>query len=333
MPRLTNLQRISCCTLAEEGYSNRELARRFAVSPTTISSLLTKFRNTNSVEDLPHRRRPRISTPAEDRLLVRRSLRNRFANAVNLRNQWREIGVQSSVTTVKRRLKVAGLKGRVAKRKNILTNRQKANRLQFAREHVTWTRNQWNRVIFTDEAPFHIHSCARRRYVRRRSNEPYDATLTIPPSKRQNAKITIWGSISVRGVGTLQRFRANVDQHSYLQVLNEVIPPMHLPQNAIWQQDNAPAHSSRLVQQFFRDRRISVMQWPPFSPDLNPIENVWSLLHERLDLTRVTTADQLWRVVQQGWNSLTPMDIRPFINSMTDRCRAVIESRGAPTKY
>src|SRR5271156_2775607 len=125
MPRLTNLQRISCCTLAEEGYSNRELARRFAVSPTTISSLLTKFRNANSVEDLPHRRRPRISTPAEDRLLVRRSLRNRFANAVNLRNQWREIGVQSSVTTVKRRLKVAGLKGRVAKRKNILTNRQK----------------------------------------------------------------------------------------------------------------------------------------------------------------------------------------------------------------
>jgi transposase len=191
----------------------------------------------------------------------------------------------------------------------------------------------WSRVIFTDEAPFHVNSCARRRYVRRRINEAYDSKLTIPPSKRYNLKIMVWGSISVHGVGTLKRFTGNVDKHSYLRLLREVIPRMRLTPNTIWQQDNAPAHSSRIVQQYLTNRRINIMKWPPFSPDLNPIENIWSLLHHRLDLTHIHTADQLWEAVLQQWNSLTRFDVMPFINSMNARCRAVLQSRGAPTKY
>jgi transposase len=38
-------------------------------------------------------------------------------------------------------------------------------------------------------------------------------------------------------------------------------------------QDNAPIHSAQKVQDWLRNHEIPVMTWPPYSPDLNPIEN------------------------------------------------------------
>lgn len=71
-------------------------------------------------------------------------------------------------------------------------------------------------------------------------------------------------------------------KQSYLQVLGDGLLPM-LQANSIYQQDGAQIHTSRLANSWFENHRVHVLTyWPPYSPDLNPIEHFWPLLQEAL---------------------------------------------------
>jgi len=46
--------------------------------------------------------------------------------------------------------------------------------------------------------------------------------------------------------------------------------------------DGAPAHKSKIVTKFLNDNNINVLKWPGNSPDLNPIENAWNYLKNKV---------------------------------------------------
>ena len=106
--------------------------------------------------------------------------------------------------------------------------------------------------------------------------------------------------------------------------------------DVIFQHDNDPKHTSKETMQTLSKLGLEVMQWPSQSPDLNPIEHIWALLKRRL----VTNYDcppsgmvELWRRVEETWNSITKEDCLKVIDSMPDRIRAVIDAKGGYTKY
>ena len=90
-----------------------------------------------------------------------------------------------------------------------------------------------------------------------------------------------------------------------------IVPLIHgmvsmKPQLSVMQ-DNAPAHTSAVTMNEWRERSIITINWPPFSPDLNPIEHVWGSMkdyiqyhHPRLDGRRQRSHDKLRDIVKEA---------------------------------
>ena len=75
--------------------------------------------------------------------------------------------------------------------------------------------------------------------------------------------------------------------------------------------------------------------WPANSPDLNPIENLWHILRDRIRKRKVQprTKEALIEALQEEWLKLDIKIVNDLIDSMPRRLQAVIDAKGGATKY
>lgn len=100
------------------------------------------------------------------------------------------------------------------------------------------------------------------------------------------------------------------------------------------------AHTEIIIRDWFAGEaahrhRIKKIWWPAFSPDLNPIENFWGWMVNRMGTIEADTEEELWDWVNQCWDEMA--DQRNYwenlIDSMPERLARVIELNGDMTKY
>ncbi len=103
--------------------------------------------------------------------------------------------------------------------------------------------------------------------------------------------------------------------------------------------DNSRIHTgyqtlAYLILRFGVDRVIS---HPPYSPDCNPIENLFGVLSKKIKKNRqiFATQDLLWQEIQNQWQQLglEISTIQSLADSMPDRYQEVIENNGSATHY
>ena len=82
---------------------------------------------------------------------------------------------------------------------------------------------------------------------------------------------------------------------------------LYLENNFIFQQDNYPKHkATKKTTAFFKSNKIKLLEWPPQSPDLNPIENLWAYLDENVNKINVTDKILYYTALQKAWNKIDP---------------------------
>ncbi|GFX97462.1 transposable element Tcb1 transposase [Trichonephila clavipes] len=143
----------------------------------------------------------------------------------------------------------------------------------------------------------------------------------------------VWGGIGYHSRTPLIRIAGTLN-------ISEVMEPVVLPYLqglaiTVFQQDNAQPHVARLVQRFFVNHQFELLPWLARSPDLSPIENMWSMVAQRL--TQITpsaaTPDQLWQRVEAAWPAVPQKHIQNLFESMPRRLEAVISNNGGYSGY
>ena len=104
-----------------------------------------------------------------------------------------------------------------------------------------------------------------------------------------------------------------------------------------FQQDGDAKHTSKVVQDWLAHNVVGWFQkdeWPANSPDLNVIENGWSVVWQELYTKKMTTKEQLKAAIKAAWKKkMTPEYCQTLFDSIPRRMDAVIAGGGLPTKY
>ena len=92
--------------------------------------------------------------------------------------------------------------------------------------------------------------------------------------------------------------------------------------------------SGQIYEEWHQDRGVKLFEgWPGNSPDLNPIENLWSQMKHLQRHERATLIAGLKRIAQKVWDNITPAYLQSLYESMPRRMQAVVDAQGGHTKY
>ncbi|KAG1578529.1 hypothetical protein G6F48_011857 [Rhizopus delemar] len=109
-----------------------------------------------------------------------------------------------------------------------------------------------------------------------------------------------------------------------------------LNDDIIFQHDNDPKHTSRLTQKWFVDTKVQLLNWPVYSPDLNPIENLWDYLKVRLyayETAPLSMKELFERVADIWYNEITKEYCEQLVCSTPRRLQLVLKEKGGEINY
>lgn len=166
-----------------------------------------------------------------------------------------------SASTVRRRLFSSGYFWRAATKKPRLSKAQKQKRLQFAKDHSTWNADVWRKVLWSDEMNIEVEMRKNRVMLRRTTKEAMNPRCLQLRTKQGSGSVGVWCCLSYYGVGFFLIFDGRMNSQRYYDVLgNFMLPTRDLffdPSDFIFQQDNAPCHTAKIIKTFFEENRNS----------------------------------------------------------------------------
>ena len=258
-----------------------------------------------------------------------------FATLAELRFQ---CGLPCHLSWISTILIKAGLRSFVAKLKNPMTKAAKLKRIEFVKTCMQQNEKlDFGQVVFTDEKTIQNFFNGRAR-VRRFRGQGWKEQNIVKVDQQRNCKVNLWGYISREKWGVFlvsNKFKSNdyktLMEISFLPEIREVKPKF------IYMQDNASIHKARMVMEYLKEEQLNVLDWPPRSPDLNPIENVWAemqrLVNKHLLKNRIRRPQQLFTICKECFAIVCEKMVPKLYESIPRRLEQVIINRGERTRY
>ena len=325
------------------GYDNEIAPKVIAIvlglKGSTVRMYWTRFKQ---IRDLP----PKIKTP-KSKLTASMGLNIKEHISETPKTTHRKIlktvndkispSKRISRTTLRRFLDKNSIVKKKSVLKPILSELTKKKRMDFVKKWLKNGKSELGNVIWSDETTVKSHPNTRREsaYVNEKDPPLFQAKVHSGGISQM-----FWGCVSERGTGPLITIDGTMDQKLYLEVLqNHFIPELKAAEalGGSWSlmHDNAPCHKAKSIKSFLAAEGVDMIEWPPYSPDMNPIENIWAWMKTKLanDYPVSTTAEMMSVNFLEIWDSITPDMCARFCGKYEKRLIAVKNAKGGETKY
>jgi len=241
---------------------------------------------------------------------------------------------------IRHHLKKSGMKAVVKSKYPLLSTKHCKAHLDFAIAHKDWTIEDWKKVIWSDETKINRLGSDGCKWMWKKPGEGLSDRLVQETVKFGEGSVMVWGCMTWQGVGYAAKIDGRMDGDLYLQILkDDLLNTLQYygldPFDIIFQQDNNLKHTCIKVGEWLEEQDFETMVWPAQSPDLNPIEHLWSYLKRRLGEYEHPPNGilQLWERIQEIWEGISVEECQKLIESMPRRVQAVVKAKGGYTKY
>lgn len=341
------------------------IARRHGITPHTVRLWTKRYKLTGSVAKIkPPGPKPAMSAAVAETAMDMLCAHT-FGGAASVARELHMQGLTSRqlhkgtiIKHARAAAKASGTPIRCVKGapKKRLTNANKATRLAFAtaNKHTNFAR-----VLFTDRSKFHFKypgAAVQQQQWLKKGQEAQAHAVNHAQTVNIYAGISKFGVTAPHIVTGTSKYKGDfvtkggktskaITAHEYASVLTSTLLPAgkRIFTNQgfghwVMQQDNDPAHKSAtaLVKQWNHEQHASVtilQNWPPNSPDLNPIENVWAYVKAKVNAKGCKTFEEFKQAVMDEFKHIPKRPLINLFNSMPKRIASVIELAGDKTKY
>jgi transposase len=339
-PKLTNYQKTRILAAYEEGTENALVARVLGVNASQITTFRSRFMGDFGLPPKEKISKSKISGRMGVVLkkVVQEHPKFGLKKFVQkLKEELPDEIYYPSYKTVGRFLKKNNFIKVKHQLKPFISEKNRLKRLDFAKKWIGDVQDNLGCVIWSDETMVRSHPFSRRMesFIHKNDKKPLQ-------EKHHTGKLSVmfWGCISVAGRGPLVVINGSMDSKKYEKVLKEDLLPEARHLIAVGydvkvMHDNAPCHSSKRIKDIISDTGYNFLDWPPYSPDLNPIENVWAWVKYKLyiEYPPATSEKELIDYVFECWEELDVEMCRKYCLNYNKRLQAVLDAKGLQTKY
>uniref|UniRef100_A0A8L0DSZ3 Tc1-like transposase DDE domain-containing protein n=1 Tax=Oncorhynchus mykiss TaxID=8022 RepID=A0A8L0DSZ3_ONCMY len=266
--------------------------------------MVRKYKHHGTTQPSGRSGRRRFLSPREERTLVRKVQINLRTTAKDLVKMLEETRTKVSICTVNRVLYQHNLKGHSARKKPLLQNHHKNP--DYGDKDCTF----WRNVLWSDKTKIELFGQNDHRYVWRKKGEACNLKNTIPIVKHGGGRIMLWGCFAAGRTGALHKIDGIMRKDSHVDILKQhlktSVRKLKLGHKWVFQMDNDPKHTSKVVVKWLKDKKVKLLEWPSQSPDLNPIDNLWTELKKCARARRPTNLTQLHQLCQEEWAKIHP---------------------------
>ena len=151
-------------------------------------------------------------------------------------------------------------------------------------------------------------------------------------SRHPKKPVMVWGAIFANGRRVLHVCSNRWNSATYLNVSEQSSIQKLKNEGLVFVDDNCPIHRAKIVEKWMQENGIERENWPAYSPDFNPNENVWAWMKQQMK-SLVIEPENLLKVVKDLVAEVPNSFIVGLFNSMQKPVKLGISSSGFPIKY
>ncbi|CAM4767642.1 unnamed protein product [Rotaria magnacalcarata] len=327
-------QRAECIVLRKTGASYRTIGTILGISRASVQRALERFEEIGSYQDRHRCGRPKKVNGQNGHILkdlTQDSVsRSSACKAMMQLNESLEKSICRR--TFINYLEECNFEYEVKIKKPCLNKKHKEARLQWCSEHLNWTVDDWKQVLFSHESTFYIIESSSGEFIRHIEDEKTKQCSMWVNGRGESLRVGFWGIITWKGTGCCAIYRENINSDVYCDILdNYLVPTIHInsmEHNFIFQHDNASFCRSKQTQAKLRELNARVLKWPIKSPDLNPIEHLFSIINSRLRTRKILSLKELIDNLSSEWSSIPSQLCENLVFSMPQRIQKCLAEYG-----